>query len=306
MPTDGITPSLSAALEAAVSETGESIPEDPIAQMPWGTIVQQAGEVEEAVGDKSDQPTEATDEIASLLEAVKPSAEDQSAKVDLDSEDFWKRQVDVETSDGPRTVTFEELKKGYMRLADYTRKTQELSRERHLVSDAVELQKSLTEDPAGFARYIAAKAGLISETDTPAKDIKLWTDHDVETELEKRLEAKLADHPLIKQAQQSEAISRVEAAFSALEEKYNTKLVPDHRILILEEAKRQNVTDLDFVFQALLYRGSQKLAKQRNAKGAATLRPTAVPQEQGLTVPKGRMTPAQAMDLALAELGGGP
>jgi len=302
MPTDGIAPSLSEALDAAIADSGVS--PEPSDLESWA--VNEEGDLELAPTGASEQPTEAKDEVASLLEAAKPSEEDQSAKVDVGSEDFWKRQVVVETSDGPQTITFGEMKNGFMRHADYTKKTQELARERQLVSEAVELHKSLTADPAGFARYLAAKAGLISGDDVPQKDVKLWTDTDVEAEVKTRLEAALADHPLIKQAQQAEAVARVEAAFGTLEEKYATKLSPEHRILILQEAQKQNSADLDFVFQALLYRGSQKLLKQKNAKGSATQRPTAVPQDEGLQVPKGKMTPEMALNLALQELGASP
>jgi len=303
MPNDGFAPSLAAALDAAVTESGVAIPDGDATDLP---SVSEDGDFYFQHADDTtgvEQPTKGGDEIASLLEATVEKTEGAENMVDLNSDEFWEVMVDVETSDGPKTESIDGLRKGYMRQADYTKKTQELARERELTAEAVALHKAMLEDPKGFARMIAAKAGLIEDGEAPVKDVKLWTDADVDAEVTKRVDAKLAEHPMVKKAQEQEAVAAVTKAFDALEQKYNTKLSNEHRMLVLEEAQKRGVTDLDFVFQALLYQGSQKIAQRKGMQKAGTQRTTMGTSTEAPPKPVGKLTPAQAMDLALQELG---
>lgn len=53
-------------------------------------------------------------------------------------------------------VTFDELQKGYMRQADYTRKTQELSQDKQRLAQAQQLAEAFERDPHGTVKALAS------------------------------------------------------------------------------------------------------------------------------------------------------
>ncbi len=64
-------------------------------------------------------------------------------------------------------VTLEDLTKGYMRQADYTRKTQELARERQEVSQMQALAAALERDPRTTLAALASALGVNLATQVP-------------------------------------------------------------------------------------------------------------------------------------------
>jgi hypothetical protein len=102
---------------------------------------------------------------------------------DIDSED----EADLSEDDAPEDVfdfdsikdktvavtvngeTFEvplsELRNGYMRQADYTRKTQQVAADAQVLQWARDMQEAFRTDPAGSIRYLQEQLGLLEESD---------------------------------------------------------------------------------------------------------------------------------------------
>lgn len=113
---------------------------------------------------------------------VDDSEVDDSQDIDSDTDDGLEDQDDApeDTFDfdsiKDKTVsvtvngeTFEvplgELRNGYMRQADYTRKTQQIAAERELIQWAQQLQEAFRVDPAGSLRYLQEQLGLRADSE---------------------------------------------------------------------------------------------------------------------------------------------
>lgn len=122
---------------------------------------------------------------------VDDSEVDDSQDIDFDTDDGLEDQDDApeDTFDfdsiKDKTVsvtvngeTFEvpltELRNGYMRQADYTRKTQQVAAQNELMRWAQELQEAFRVDPAGSLKYLQEQFGL--------QDDKQYSDLDPEFE----------------------------------------------------------------------------------------------------------------------------
>lgn len=122
---------------------------------------------------------------------VDDSEVDDSQDIDSDTDDGLEDQDDapedtfdfdsIKDKTVPVTVngeTFEvplaELRNGYMRQADYTRKTQQVAAQNELVRWAQELQEAFRVDPAGSLKYLQEQFGL--------QDDKQYSDLDPEFE----------------------------------------------------------------------------------------------------------------------------
>lgn len=107
-----------------------------------------------------------------------PSDEDTDSKSGNPSESHYK----VKIGGKEQEVTLEELTKGYMRQADYTRKTQELAERRKAIQDVQQVPQQFTSnqmagqqqsgpDLNALAKHLAAqKLGLKSEDDLSELD----------------------------------------------------------------------------------------------------------------------------------------
>ena len=108
------------------------------------------------------------------------SVDETDEDIDSDTDDGLEDQDDVtedvfdfdSIKDKPVKVTvggetFEvplnELRNGYMRQADYTRKTQQIAAQNELVRWAQDLQEALTSDPKGTIKYFQEQLGLLDD-----------------------------------------------------------------------------------------------------------------------------------------------
>jgi hypothetical protein len=108
------------------------------------------------------------------------SVDETDEDIDSDTDDGLEDQDDVtedvfdfdSIKDKPVQVTvggetFEvplnELRNGYMRQADYTRKTQQIAAQGELVRWAQDLQEALTSDPKGTIKYFQEQLGLLDD-----------------------------------------------------------------------------------------------------------------------------------------------
>ncbi len=66
----------------------------------------------------------------------------------------------VKVGDTEQSVTLEDLQSGFMRQADYTRKTQEVAQQRQRLAHAESIANSLEADPEGTLRALAEAFGV--------------------------------------------------------------------------------------------------------------------------------------------------
>ena len=192
--------------------------------------------------------------------------------------DFWDSLQDdtvdndtsepVETADNSRVILsdgsevgLDELERGYLRQSDYTRKTQDLSRQRDELSQATQLLDALQSDPQGTLEALQRQLGT--------SDLEDFDDLDP-------VEMELRDHRQFIEQQRAYALQQeVEAELGALADQYGDfdwnavlefavdKEIPDLEAALLLHQKQQ---ERETVRQS----GNQKaLAAKRGAPPVA-------------------------------------
>lgn len=200
-------------------------------------------------------------------------------------------------------VTLQDLKDGYLRTADYTRKTQQLAEERKAHEQAVNLWNALQNDPEGVVRYLASEAGFIPEDAAPLRPVEfspLKTKEAVEAELNARLAKAVEAHPLVQEARIKQAQDFVEREFARVETDRQVKLTDKDRKALLKVASTKGMTDLGAVFDVLM------AEKQRKMQGSKSLQAAAPGRSTGRTTTKSAEAPdsfAEAAQMAAVELG---
>lgn len=227
----------------------------------------------------------------------------EQAAVDTASPDFLQLQVAIDTVAGSESVTIEELQKGYLRQADYTRKTQEVADQRRAAVEAVEFWETFRNDPQEFARAIAVRAGFIEEGATPIKQIeaaKIPTAEAIEEMVEERVQERLASEPAMREAKLAAAREAVRQTFEGIESKHNLTLDKGSREAVIAEANRRGTTDLELVFEAMLgqYRSNQP------KRPAASNRPTGAAGGEKPAAEKIPDSVTEAFKMAEADLAG--
>lgn len=94
------------------------------------------------------------------------------------------------------TVPLSELRNGYQRQADYTRKTQELAAERQQLASLKRLESALNEDPAGTIEALRSVFGLQADAEAEdldplereVRELRQWREQQEATALQKRYE----------------------------------------------------------------------------------------------------------------------
>ena len=270
---------LAEAFAAAASES-DSVQSDEVETDEPSVEADDSQSAEHADGETGDQPdvAETADEVDELeaamledtVEEEETGGDAETHAVDLASE------VEVDLGEGPTTVTIDELRSGYLRQADYTRKTQELAAQRSDLEDAQAFHASFMEDPIGFATALAVKAELI-DPNTPVSGkaaIKAQSAEEFEAKVNEEVERRLAEHPSVIEATKASAAAQVHAEFDRIAEAHGREISQELRQSIIDEAVRRGVPDLELVYEARLARARERAADK---KKAATSRPTASP-----------------------------
>lgn len=94
--------------------------------------------------------------------------EDATDEFDFDS--IKDKSVEVTVNGETFKVPLTELRNGYMRQADYTRKTQQVAADADTIRWAREMQEAFRVDPAGSIRYLQEQFGYLDEPD-PLADV---------------------------------------------------------------------------------------------------------------------------------------
>lgn len=151
---------LLAIYETAVSEGGEDSAEETLGQN--ATI--HSGEDDLVVSDPSGSDDDSLEDISDNEDDSTDPDGDQDD--DLDATDVFDfdavkdEVVQVQVGGETFDVPLSELRNGYMRQSDYTRKTQVLAREAETTRWAQELQSAFEQDAEGTLLYLARQLGV--------------------------------------------------------------------------------------------------------------------------------------------------
>lgn len=240
-------------------------------------------------------------DLAGLEELV--TGDSDSSPIDVTSQEFLDTIVTVDTVTGPESVTVQELQKGFLRQADYTRKTQELADQRRAATEAVEFYETFRKDPQEFARAIAVRAGFIEEGAEPIKQIevaKIPTAESIEELVEQRVQERLSSDPAIRDAKLAAARQAVSETFASIEAKYNTTLTKDQREAVIKEANKVGSTNLPLVFEAMVGR----LRSQQSRRPTSSGRPKSSASGEQPAQPKIPDSVREAFEMSEADLAG--
>ena len=113
-------------------------------------------------------------------------------------------QYTVKVDGSEEQVSLGELRDGYQRQADYTRKTQELASERNRLQQAEAIVQSLEADPAGTLAALGDAFGVGGATASPAEVTDPWDEPDPSEQRIASLEARLAQQDRVQRRQQVE------------------------------------------------------------------------------------------------------
>ena len=286
MPEGLETLSLSEAFAQAVAETSVATPvDDHAGQPPVGT--QATGLAEPASLETSEQPAAiegetfdaASRQLADQLlgtEITQDGSDSGIAPVVPGSDEFLNLPVEVKTPEGPTTVTVKELTDGYLRQADYTRKTQAIAEQRKYTERAEEFFNAFSEDPAGFSYSLAVQAGLVTEGDTPARNIpsaKIPTAEEIDAQVEELVKSRIEADPRIQSAAMRDAEAQIDAEFDRIQTKHGIPLSVELRKSLIQEAYKTGSSDLEGILAKRLLTVQQQQSKAGATRAAATSRP---------------------------------
>ena len=110
----------------------------------------------------------------------------------------------VKVDGSEEQVSLDELRDGYQRQADYTRKTQELASERNRLQQAEAIVQSLEADPAGTLTALGDAFGVARATGEPTGEVDPWDEPAPNEQRLATLEARLEQQDRVHRRQQVE------------------------------------------------------------------------------------------------------
>lgn len=232
-----------------------------------------------------DQPSEPDPETQALVDSLVEQPDDGAEVPALEDPRFWTQQTEV---DG-ELVTLGEMKNGYLRQADYTKKTQALAEERRTLEQADSFLKEFQADPSEFARALAVEFGWLDQDRlTPVKELSIpqqVTDEELEARLQEMLDERVQTDPRVLQAQQTESLRLISEEFDRIGADHSVSIPQELRDSLLAEAQQRGVFDLELLFKARLasrQRSSDNLIRSgavrpRSAGGLGSTPETAPP-----------------------------
>lgn len=266
------------AAAAALAELGEATPDVPPTALPAdsGQAESRAGQAEDAP--VAEQPSAESDveefDFGFDEDESGPPAEQGSDDI-LDQVNW--DEVEWELPGVEQPVSQQELWDGYLRQADYTKKTQEVAEQRKANEKAIRLWEALQANPLDVVKALAAEAGLIDPNGEPVQQIDfspIRTAEQVEAEVQARVQAELAQHPALLEAETQRALAIVDSEFARIEQIHGVKLSQNARTHILRVAGQQQVADLELVYRAERARQESLTQARAEAKAASPTRPT--------------------------------
>lgn len=250
----------------------------------------QQAENELSLSEESLEPDSSSSEPAETAELEQPAVETSSEEGLFDDHDEDEEGQEEQpegdsfevTVDGERfLVDLDELRSGYMRQADYTRKTQQLSELEREAEKAIALKRMLEERPQETLRklYQRINAGqdLDFSGDKSQSNVQPTKEpQDIEALVEARVAELLANDPRLVKVQQEQAVAQIESIFSGIENDYGVKLTNADKQKVLERSQELGTTDLEAVFGAMyakrLAAERKKDAEKRNMRQVSPLK----------------------------------
>lgn len=295
-----MTDGLDTIADAFAAVKVEAAPEDT------GGVAATEPATEQAPVTGSEQPpvTGSPDgELQAIVDRMSEPASDDS---ESPAETNWDQTIAVPTVDGEREVRLRDLRDGYMKDADYTKKTQALSEDRKRLEQAEAFMKAYTDDPTEFARSIGEETGWLQPGQRPAKQIegvKLPTDEDYDAEVERRLQQRMDDSPEVKAGRAAQALREINESFDKIGADNGVVIPDDVRRSIMQEAMDRGVNDLGVLFEARLGRVRDRSRQTSELRSIAPSRPGQAPlaaSEEG-SEPAPIATIADAWGAAVAD-----
>jgi uncharacterized coiled-coil protein SlyX len=180
-------------------------------------------------------------------------------------------------------VSLNELRDGYQRQADYTRKTQELASERGRLQQAEAIVNSLEADPAGTLAALGDAFGVGGTAAQPTGSVDPWDEPDPSEQRIASLEARLADQDRLQRRQQ------VEKQVDQLKEIYGDFHAPE----LYQHALTHKIGNLEAALTHMRYNDvaakASKLEQDKERteakRGASVVEPSGSKQAGSATEP---------------------
>lgn len=185
---------------------------------------------------------------------------------------FWNQTVEV---DGAQ-VQLNELRNGYLRHSDYTRKTQALADQRRTIEAAAKFYEDFSADPVDFSKALAVQYGWIDNEDVPLREIDLpeqISQQEWDARIDQLVEERLESDPRIEAAQKAEAEQMLSNEFGRLEGVFGVTLNPEVRTSLLTEAAERQVYDLELLLRARINAQMDKQKASQNLARSGSSRP---------------------------------
>ncbi len=163
-----------------------------------------------------------------------------------------------------QAVSLEELQNGYQRQADYTRKTQELSRERERLAQGEAIVQALESDPQGAISALGDAFGIGLGNQT-TEDAESFEDLDPEEVRLRRLES------AIEEQERAARQHNLQNELTGLRDKYNDNIDENQ---LYSHALKHNIGNLEAAYTHMTYGKMQSKARDAEIveeKRAATV-----------------------------------
>jgi hypothetical protein len=227
----------------------------------------QADSVEPEAVETSVFDTELLDEIESLPEG----------EVDMEA------QIAVPGIDNP--VSQRELVDGYLRQADYTRKTQELAEQREQLQQdnglATRLMGKLREAPLETVAALAVEVGLIDADQVDPvvlgeldQEFRVPTQDEVQAQIQAGIDEALESHPAVVEAQRQVVREQISNEFAEIEGQIGATLSERDRNAVMQKALEIGTPRLDVAFATLMREAEMRRTQRENSQAVAPVRPS--------------------------------
>ena len=192
--------------DEASTET-DSVVEDSLSQN--ANVHLGDDDIETSVDVSDDSEVDDADEDIDEQDDAGSDSDDAPEDV-FDFDSIKDKTVSVTVNGETFEVPLAELRNGYMRQADYTRKTQQVAADADVLKWAREMQEAFRVDPAGSIRYLQEQFGLQTQNADPFEDV----DPEVKPIVDelRRTQQELAE---LRRQSQSLQASRVDAEVQA-------------------------------------------------------------------------------------------
>lgn len=180
----------------------------------------------------------------------KPDAEGTPQATPEPTQSEFPQTVKVTVDGQEIDVPFNELKDGYLRQSDYTRKTQEVAEQRHTIEQYQQLVQALETDPQRTLDALKEVYGANDAPDTPDNDY----------DLDDPVQREIAELKQWKQAQEDRQLfNTIEQEIGKLQQTYDD-FNPDE---ILNYASQNQIMNLDAAYRAWKYDQLQIKAREQ-------------------------------------------